>query len=161
MKAWKAKIMAWHRAHSPREQWLIILMVMLVVFAAAYQGVWRPVQRSLDEAQHAYAEEQELLQWIENRKAPAKRTATPAADADKPLSDLLKETAKTQGLTIKRLDVEKDGACSLTLEAVPFNDLIGWIGDTLESVHRVTLISAAITKTSETGLVNAKLKVNR
>jgi general secretion pathway protein M len=156
----REKLLAWYRAHSPREQQMIVLLAAVIVFAVIYKGMWQPVERGFDEARRAYGEERDLLQWMQARAPGAKQIpeAHTATNAPHLSATLLTDTTKKNGIAIKHLETGQDGHVSLTFEAVPFNQLISWF-DALENGQHMTVFSVAITKTNAPGLVNTTLQV--
>lgn len=151
----------WYRNHSSSEQRFIALLALALAAAVLYYAAWIPGERKLEEARQAYAQQQELLAWLQqNAPLVGQIPATPLASADaQPLPALLSSTAGELAIPFDP-PVQEGGKVTITLAQVSFNQLLRWL-DKLQQEHQVAPRAATITKTTTPGAVNATLQFSR
>ncbi|WP_299651999.1 type II secretion system protein GspM [uncultured Tateyamaria sp.] len=79
----------------------------------------------------------------------------PATRTTQPLRDRVTASARTASIDIRRLDPQGT-ALSVSLDAVPFTALLGWL-ETLTTTEDVQVYSAEIGRRPEPGIVSARI----
>jgi general secretion pathway protein M len=150
-----------YHAHSARERRLIALLGAMICGIGVFYAIYLPALSGLRDAEGAYSSQRELLEWMQANASRVKNMAAAPAKAGtkEPLPALLADTAKNDGIAIRRLEVDKDGMARLTLEKTPFNQLISWL-DRLTNEDHAQLVSLTVTRTGTPGVVDAYLKIS-
>lgn len=120
-----ARIAPWWRQRTPREQGLLLLLLLIAVPVIGFYGVVRPLDRAIEQAQekrdadaHALAD---VLLMANRLGAPA------AAKRGKlPIEAQLEDSAQRAGFTIAGVAREASGA-TVTIDAVRAQPFFAWI----------------------------------
>jgi general secretion pathway protein M len=150
-----------YSAYSAKERRFIALLGAVMFCTCIIYALYIPAYFGLKEAENAYKAQRELLEWMQSNASRVKELASAPAKSKmkEPLPSLLADTAKSSEIPIRRLELDKDSVARLTLEKVPFNQLIGWLVRLADDYH-VEIVSIAVTRTSTPGLVDASLKIS-
>ncbi len=92
--------------------------------------------------------------WSVLDQLPATLRA-PRVGAAQPLRQRVTASARAAAIDIRRLDPQ-GAALSISLDAVPFTSLIGWL-ETLTTTSGVRIFSAEIGRRTEPGMVSARI----
>ncbi len=130
---------------------LFLGLVLLYVFC------WLPAQRQLDTAQRYFSQQRELLAYLQ-QQAPqiqAGAAGQPAQVTDpQQLQGMVGLSAGEHGLQVERLDSEGEGVVQVSLQPVPFTQLLEWIKQLRD--QGVQVAEAALERKGD-GLIAARL----
>ena len=139
-------------------------LLLLSVFAALLIfifAIYLPAQSYHDRARQNAQIGQELYQWLESKEQQAKSTSpkSQAKSSNRSLLTLVTETAKSSGLSLKRVQPEGSDRIRLWLEAAPFNQMIIAI-DKLQSLHNLKIDELSMDR-KDSGKVDARATLSR
>lgn len=157
---------AWWLAQSPRDRRILTIGGLFVVVAVFYSLLWEPLQQRHSKYQLQIQEQRQLLQWMQERSAEAKRlmAQTPSQGAlpkrQGSLLSLVDRLAKKAGLGdgLKRVEPVGKTGVRLWIEDVEFTRLSNWL-NTLSSQHGAEVDNAVIDRGEAPGRVNARLLI--
>ena len=156
----------WFNALEKREQMILIIGAVFVVFYLLYGVVYQGVvnQRQLLLKQNAAAEEK--LQWVQqaSQQIVALRKTSGAGGTSvmsgKSLSQISELAAKRSGLRITRFQPKDDNEAQVWLDRVEFSALIDFLVR-LELDYGIELDDLSVNTANSPGLVNARLRFER
>jgi general secretion pathway protein M len=139
-------------------------LLLLSVFAALLVfifAIYLPAESYHDRARQNAQIGKELYQWLESKEQQAKLTSpkTQGKSSNQSLLTLVTETAKTNGLSLKRVQPEGGDRIRLWLEAAPFNQVIIAI-DKLQSLHNLKIDELSMDR-KDSGKVDARATISR
>lgn len=157
----QTQLQEWFDGLVPRERWLILAAAAFAVLALVVALVVRPVYGARARAAERLAEQQALLRDVEQvaeRFGPQAPGAAPTAASGESIVVLVDRSTRDRGLGtyLKRNQPEGPEGVRLRLENVPFDDLLGWLGE-LQDRHGLAAISASFDPSGEAGRVNVNL----
>lgn len=144
----------------PRELMMICAMTVFIFGVIAWSGVWAPTRAALEQNQASYQSSRDDLDWMK-ANAEKIRHDTPVAvsvpaDAGALLAAVT-ESAQAAHLTINHAEPAEDGALNLSLETVPFTQLLPWL-ETLQTTHGVRPVHISIDRQiSQPGYVSSRI----
>lgn len=150
----------WYGKLEPRDQ-RILRIGGIAALAILLLGVLLPLQRSLMQSRANLRQQQQDLEWMRQvgptlaAAGPGQATAAPAASLPVLVDTSARESGLVKGLTTAP---SGDGAQRVTLTAVDFNLLVGWLSR-LASQHGVRIEAASVTAAGEPGMVNATVQL--
>ena len=154
----------WFLGLERREQWLLLLLVVLLSGYLLLRLAWEPmtVQRALLERQNH--EVQQTLVWMRSsaaqvrlqrqRRGRALEQRSPAVD----LSSTVQSSAAAQRLNIKRLQPQADGSIRVRMEDSDANRVLSWL-HALEQKEHAVIQSLDISNTRQAGSVNLSVEL--
>ena len=157
----------WFYDLKPRERWMVGGGGVVVVVTILYFFVLSPFYGAVGAQAERVAKKQADLAWMRSvagdvialsRDAPM-ATVAPAGES---LVVLVDRTARECGLGSALTGQTPNGATGIRvrLERAEFDKLVLCLAN-LQQVHAVSIESATIDRTSESGFVNASLVLNR
>jgi general secretion pathway protein M len=154
----------WLDQLEPRERLLVLLASALMVLAIIVIGGLRPLLASADRNAQRVDDQQQLLTEIEQvaaRLGPQRGGNVAAADGDSLVLVVDRSTrARNLGGYLKRNQPDGDATIRLRFERAPFDDLVAWLGE-LQNQYSISVVSANIDASNETGRVNCNLILSR
>jgi general secretion pathway protein M len=152
----------WFRQLEFRERALIVLAALIVVAMICWNFLWAPLQLRSADLAGAVADKTELV--VDLRRAAALRgqgTGAVAAGAGSSLTVVINVAAQPLGLAIpSSTPVGSGDAIRVSVRDAPFAALLQWL-DTLEQEYGVTVATADIGRTGQSGLVNGQIVLER
>jgi general secretion pathway protein M len=149
-------VRAWFDNLQPRERWILIAGVVVVVGVALWAGVLRPLRTQSASLQAAVESKQRLLLDL-GRVGGASAARTPSTET---LVVVVDSTAQAHGLRITRSRPNGPSGVEVTLQAVPFDVLVAWLM-TLHGNYAVDVESAQLSTARQQGLVNGQVSLHR
>jgi type II secretory pathway component PulM len=144
---------------TPREQ-LIYLGGATAVLLILYLSLWLPVQRELSRLRTAVPQEKTQLaqMQVQAMEANQLRASGRQPMAGGNLLARLEQSATASGIRSRITRMEPDGSngARLSLDAMDFNALIGWL-DNLQTQGGVRVEKATFEAQATAGTVNARL----
>lgn len=156
------------QAHSKLQQMpekdrkaLLILSVFTAVLIFIY-AIYLPLEAYHDRARQNAEVSQELYQWLKSKESQAKAVSKKPAGANSSNDSLLTqvtETAKDNGLGLKRVQPEGNDKIRLWLEDAPFNQVLIAL-DKLQSERGLKIEEVSIDRKAP-GKVDARATIRR
>jgi type II secretory pathway component PulM len=150
---------------SSREQGLLAIAALLCALALPYALLWLPMVHDLDKLRQNVPLHQ--AQLAEMRKQAAAGSRNPGGSksigsAATDLSSAIESSATSFGMrdAIARMDTDSSRRVRLELGNAEFDTLAKWMWQ-MEHDLGVRIVSATITAASETGRVDATLRIGR
>ena len=137
---------------STREKVMILTVLPLAAFVAAYYFVWQPLTAARDRHRADIAAYQQVIDTAALAGSEAV-VARPVNDT--PIATRITTSAETAGLPLRRIESEGAGVRVL-LDDVPFAGVLVWLAD-LEDLHGVTASAVEFNRRPEPGIVSARL----
>jgi len=151
---------AWFYNLQPRERWILIAGIVVVIGVVLWAGVLRPLRAQSVILQAAVASKQRLLLDL-GRLGTAPTARTPGTQgAEQTLVVVVDSTAQAHGLRITRSRPNGPSGVEVTLQAVPFDVLVAWLM-TLHGTYAVDVESAQLSTARQQGLVNGQVSLHR
>jgi len=148
---------------SQRDQRALKLLGLALAIALVYLLVWQPVAQFREEARNDMERAEELLGWIQGQERVARNISDmePSEEGAANLrgGSLLRtvtESAERSGLSLQRFEPSGDDAMRIWVDNVPFTDLAQWLAH-LQSEYGIGVNQAAVDRTDEPGLVDARI----
>lgn len=116
--------MNWWSERSPREQWLIRVMLVLAAIVLGWLLVVRPLTDSLAAAK---ARHDAAVVALGEARARATPGATPGAPATGPVDALVARTANEAGFTNARITSQGSERASVAVDSARPQVLFGWV----------------------------------
>ncbi len=157
----------WFDALEQRERIFVLTAAVVVVLAAFWFGVWKPLQSGHESAARRVDTLRLSLRELQPLKGRLQASAAPANQADQgqPLYVIVDSTLRQRGLygSMQRSQPTPSGnGIRVEFEAAAFDDLMLWLGD----VHRqygllVQSASFSAASSDNPGRVNANVTLER
>ncbi len=151
---------AWFDGLQPRERWIVIAGVVVVIGVALWAGVLRPLRVQSSTLQAAVESKQRLLVDLGRVGASGPPRPTGTQAPDQTLFVVVDSTAQAHGLRIARSRPSGPSGVEVTLQAVPFDVLVAWLM-TLHGTYAVDVESAQLSTARQQGLVNGQVSLHR
>lgn len=142
-------------------QALLVLSVFAAILIFIY-AIYLPLESYHDRARQNAEVSQELYQWLKSKEAQAKAISKQPKGAGNSSDSLLTqatETAKNNGLSLKRVQPEGNDRIRLWLEDVPFNQVLMAL-DKLQSERGLNIEEVSIDRKAP-GKVDARATISR
>lgn len=117
----------WYESREPREQKVLQVLGVVVVFVLLYFILWQPALQAKESARQRYVVNTQTLQWINDNAAAiaasGEASRTPAANWSAGVS----RSASEFGLTLKGFNPDQNRAVRIQLENQPVSPTILWL----------------------------------
>jgi len=160
---------SWWQSLSLRERWLIGAGAGLLAVLLGYALLWLPLQDELRGLRETVAVQRTELAWMRQAAAQIQRLEQEAATGrsstrqqSRSLLIVVDQAARTAGLetAIKQIEPQGNNQLRIQLERVGFDQLISWLG-ALRQEHAITTVNGVFDRQAGSGLVNARLILQR
>ena len=153
----------WWLERTPREQGLVAVGFALILLLFGYLAVWEPLQKRQQSSRTQVEQLRTDLTWMQ--ATAARWPSTQAADSPatgESLASIIEQSVRRAGLTnrVKRIEARSRGDVQIVFEAVSFDDMLRWLS-TLAQQNGVSVAQASVDATPQSGLVNARLVLQR
>lgn len=153
-------LIQWFRSLEKREQVLLAVGSVAIVFYLVYGVMYRGLVDSRDRYQRLNAEQQENLAWVRST-APVieamHRSTARVETGDKSLAQLAEEAAKDAGVRISRFQPVNETEAQVWLEQEDFSVVIAFL-NRIETDFGLRLEDVSITSANTPGIVNVRVK---
>lgn len=148
---------AW-AARSPREQWMLAAMFVLIAIVFLWLGVARPVERAWTDSRAAMLAAADANAAIRAKVKMLKQlpASVPARDGA-PMDQLVGQSAAEAGLTLERADAQGSDRMDIAMASVRPVALFGWLATLEAQGIRVETMSARPAPTAGSVAVQAVL----
>ena len=126
---------AYWQALEPRQQRLIGVLVVVMVLALGYVGLWEPMVHSRDSQREEVAYHQATLAWlnsIESELLALKAVgSTEQMPSDRSLLSLADQTARAAGLAgvLSRIEPVNSDQVNVWLDGASFETVMSWLSE--------------------------------
>ncbi len=150
----------WYLDQSERDQRLLLLLGFFLVAVLFWLFVWLPIQDRLTvaEARHAraLADQQWILEHRETLQQLARTQSGAGPRSGQALLSTVAGSARRHGVTLNRFQPEGTDALAVSLEDVPFGELVVWL-ERLQREDGIQIRSATLDAQSAPGRVRARI----
>lgn len=156
MSALLISIQSWWRQISGREQRLVIVCAILLVFGGLYWGVIQPVLQRADAAQQSIQREKQLLTWVEDKadEIISLRAQTGQVVSRTPLNQAVSSSARRFNIELIRVQPRGE-QLQVWISPLPFNRFAEWMAF-LQDTQGITATFLDIDKGSQNGVIEIK-----
>lgn len=154
--------------HLPkRDQQALNVLLIALVIAVIYFGIWRPAAGFHDRAEASRDNAEQLLAWMSaNRQAiqtlaqAGNRGAASSQITDsRALMSTVTRSAGEAGLSLNRFEPSGEDAIRVWLENVPFQSIASWI-ERLNDEFGIRVDQASFDRQDSPGIVSARLTLS-
>lgn len=122
-----SSIKAWWQELNTREQWLVLVMSLMVSAFLLYSVVWQPLGENLAKTEKKLASRQALLTWVTDNTARYQQVkSTGGKKSTGSLSSIINRTANQQQLTITRMQPQGNSVL-VWVDSASFTQLLFWL----------------------------------
>ncbi len=156
MSALLISIQSWWRQISGREQRLVIVCAILLVFGGLYWGIIQPVLQRADAAQQSIQREKQLLTWVEDKadEIISLRAQTGQVVSSTPLNQAVSSSARRFNIELIRVQPRGE-QLQVWISPLPFNRFAEWMAF-LQDTQGITATFLDIDKGSQNGVIEIK-----
>ena len=154
----------WYVSKSESDKRILKLLAGLSLPLICYVGMWMPLNNYVDTQQRQAYLAQSTADWLVVNRMALEAVATsaesgnPNPGGDQPTISQITNSAAELKITLSRLQPEADGSVSVALEQQSFNAVAQWLAS-IEREQGFTIDRASLDRTSESGLINAQLRI--
>lgn len=160
------KVRSWYK-HKPRNDQRAIRVLLLFFFVVGlYFLIWQPARNALADATSYYENRRELFQWAKGNEEEIRKllgqkgTSGKEALGGRSLLTIVTESAKQEGIQLKRFEPKGESAVNLWLEGAPFNEMVVWL-DGLRGKYEVRIDQVSVDRDPQKpGKVSVKLQLS-
>lgn len=167
----REQLRQWWQQRNPREQLILLGSTLILVILLLYIGLWEPLQTGLQRARTQVMQLRDDLHWMQTATAGLQnkpRAGTPAAGTirgSNSIASHIDQSARQAGLStyVQRIDARDREDVQIVFEAVPFDELIRWLGQLAQDYpdYPVEVGQISIDSARQPGLVNARIVLRR
>lgn len=153
-----------YAALQPREQQILLVGAVVVVFALAYLVIWEPAATARQQAAQSLTDARDTAVRIERLQAVAGNPEhkTTLAGVNQSLLATVDQASKASriGAPPSRLQPDGDSRVRVWFENVPFNAVVDWL-HTLQTRYGINVENAEFTRKDKPGQVDVRLSLVR
>lgn len=151
----------WFEQLNPRERAVMIIGGAVAVLIIAWSLAWTPLRNATSDLELAVSEMQGMAADMRRLEAIGVPLRAPVVSTES-LVLVVDQTHRAHGLggTLSRNQPDGENGIRVTFQQVPFVQLVSWMG-ALEQGHGISVVSANLDGTQETGLVDVSLVLRR
>lgn len=151
----------WYAEQSERDQRLLAFLGLFLLAVMFWLLLWLPVQDRLRIAESRHARALDDQRWIlahhETLQQRAGRQGSePGGRSGQALLSTVANSARNQGITLNRFQPEGNDALAVSLEDVPFADLLLWL-EQLQQQEGIRVRNATLDAHTAPGRVRARI----
>ena len=154
------RLLARHQSLADRDRLALNVLTVFLLLIVVVFGLIRPAQQYLANAKARYAEQNEILSWMEanRRHVQAGNDSGAKPVTGNELLSVANSSAGPFTLSFKRIEPNGDNGLSIWIEGVAFNNLINWL-DALTRQYLIAIDELSIERTSDQNAVNVRLVI--
>jgi general secretion pathway protein M len=151
---------AWFFGLQPRERWIVGIGAVIAVIIVLWGLLVRPLLGEAASLRASVDMKEKLL--IDVRRVEAERpgSSNGRLDADKTLSVIIDNTARSHGLNSPRTRANGPNGIDVTLQGASFDAVAVWLV-ALHDSYGIDVETASFTPAREPGIVNGSLLLRR
>lgn len=147
-----------------RDQQMLQILVVALVLAVLYFGVWRPAADFRENSENARTSAVALLGWMQENRQAIRGLAAASQPAPgsgqiadgRSLMATVTQTARDSSLSLQRFEPSGDNAIRIWMEDVPFNQVAAWL-EQLHQEYGIMVDQAAMDRRNDPGIVSVRL----
>jgi type II secretory pathway component PulM len=155
--------MEWFKSQTSRDQVAIVVGGIALVIYILVGLIYQPIQTRIENLQTSNDTARADLQWMMESASTVKamqgNSAKTNAGPSGSISQVVDKSVRDAGLKMKRFQPNGDKQAQVWLEGVPYAASIAWL-NALENSYGYSLDSVSINASSQSGLINVRVKVN-
>lgn len=157
--------MQWFERLDVREQRVIFLGVLVIVFSVGYFMVWEPFQQAYTELSGQVQAQQETLVWMQQAATEVQqlRKQAPAVTNRPSLLSVIDKSVAQNAALVKaqrRIEPKDEYTIQINFENVSFTQLLTWLGQ-LDRQYQIQVNMISVTRQSSADQVNTRLILQR
>lgn len=144
------------KALTEREQTLVLVSGVVVLFALFYYLVWSPLNHALTQQQKLLDNQHALLVWVEDSAARAKQlriNSTGSRTLSGSLPQAVNRSVAQHNIEVSRMQPQGD-ELQVWVDQAPFNDVLAWL-KSMESMG-VVILQADIAEADASGYIKIR-----
>lgn len=154
--------------HLPkRDQQALMVLLVAIVLAVIYFGIWRPASGFHERAESSRVNAEALLGWMSANRMAMQSLAQSGNQgaANSQISDgralmsTVTRSAGESGLSLNRFEPSGDKAIRVWLENVPFQSIAAWI-ERLDDEYGIVVDQASFDRQDSPGIVSVRLTLS-
>lgn len=145
----------------PRERVMLSVGGAVMALLMVYLILWEPVFEESARLTASVKEQKALVAWMQKKSAEVKQlqqsVGGSSLQAGQSLLGVIDSTAKSAklGPAMKRVEPDGQSRVRVWMEEASFDDMVRWL-DKLQRAYGVTITSAVVDQSQQTGRVNAR-----
>ncbi|MGH8426640.1 MAG: type II secretion system protein GspM [Gammaproteobacteria bacterium] len=157
----------WYGGLALRERRLVAIVGVIVAVLILYLAIVQPIASAHSRLAQEVQANRALLVWLDNAEARIRATGpgegggsghlAPGSSVFSAVSNAAQNGPVSA--SVQRIEQSGDGGVRLTLNAVPFDSLVNWLG-TLNSSNGIVVANASVQQADSPGTVNATITLN-
>lgn len=158
-----AQLQNWWSARAERERQILMAGFALLALALAYLAIWEPLHGLQSRRIAALAQSRALASQLEVLAAMGSGPGVSTQGGrQQSLLSVVDQSGKTSsiGKAPSRIQPEGESTVRVWFEDVPFDAVLRWLAE-LRNRHGVAVTEAEFERESASGLVNARLTLER
>lgn len=150
----------WFEGLNQREQLSLVMLAFALGVYLLYMLAWVPLSERRDQLALQNQGEAQSLQRVDAMVSEITRLRAGggAMSAQRNLTALVNQSTSRHSLQVSRLQPNSRGDIQVRLENAVFDDLVAWL-DEVENREGLLVTEVAITRTGESGRVNASIRI--
>lgn len=159
------KLVAQYDHLTKRDQQALIVLLVALVLAFIYFGLWRPIAGFHEQAEASRENAEELLGWMAANRQSIQTLAQAGGSGNTPATQItdgralmstVTRSAGESGLSLNRFEPSGDSAIRVWLENVPFQSVAAWL-ERLNDEFGIVVEQASFDRQDAPGVVSARL----
>lgn len=157
MKDWFAQLQS-------QEQWGVLIAATLSFVFLLNLLVWSPLSTEINQLRNSNNAARKTQQWMQTAIREYRQLKTQREAMNRPmgsnqqLSNIINTTIKDAELPMTRFQPKGEKEAQVWLEVVAYDALVGWLYQ-LETTHGLVIESVSVSKSSDNGRVNARIRL--
>ena len=150
----------WFAGLNQREQLSLVILAFALGVYLLYMLAWAPLAERRDQLTVQNHEAAQSLQRVDAMVSEITRLRAGggAVSSQRNLTALVNQSTSRHSLQVSRLQPNSRGDIQVRLENAVFDDLVAWL-DEVENREGLLVTEVAITRTGESGRVNASIRI--
>lgn len=151
----KNKVMDYYQSKSDSEQKLLLALSVFIIFFVVFTS-YSKVADGLAESEKKLAKQLELNSWASEQIQIINSSGNKPSSASKgSLTQKINSSARRYGISIARLQPQKNDSVRVGLDEVPFNELLKWLAS-MQNKDGIRVSSIDFSRSDKSGLIKVR-----
>lgn len=157
----------WFLQLQRQEQWAVLIGGTVLTLFLLNSLIWSPLSAESKQLRASNQKAAASLQWMRSAAEEIKRLKASGsvgsqslASGNQNLSSIVNSTVKAKALPMTRFQPNGELEAQVWLDAVAFDELMVWIYE-LEAQQGLGIESLSVNKASQSGTVNARVRLSK
>lgn len=158
---------SWFDTLAQRERIMVAIGACAVALALFYYAVWQPINTSLVHGRAQVSTEAKQTRWLLGLRAQARQLRAQNDQSRikgqaQSILAIIDSTSRSSGLAdaVQRIQPDSNDEAVVTLDDAAFDTLLYWL-HTLRRDYAIRVAALTVTRDSDNGRVQARLKLER